>query len=208
MFTLKSQVSRFGLLAGGLVMLTLFTTLGGLQHYRGELTDQLSKAQLSAKNVKQTLPEGAVSAGPAVLSQAVAGTAPIRSVAGQSSGGTGQPTASNAAQANQTSPSEQAATAAATVSANLTINGQPKGTVNLSAGSNQCDVLSQALADGLISYLDMSYNSNYGTEAVYVINNIGKPGVVQWTYTVNGKQPRLGCSYIPVHNGDSVSWKY
>jgi hypothetical protein len=54
----------------------------------------------------------------------------------------------------------------------------------------------------------MRYNSQWGTEGVYVVNGIGDPNVVWWTYTVNGSAPPYGCGYVTVHDGDSVNWRY
>lgn len=91
---------------------------------------------------------------------------------------------------------------------NLTINGSSGFTVLINDGGNQCDVLSKALADGKISSLNMRYDSNYGTYAVYQINGIGKENSVWWTYTVNGQSPNQGCSYVKIKNNDNIEWKY
>ena len=95
-----------------------------------------------------------------------------------------------------------------TVTASLSVNGVTKGSVELASGSNQCSVLTQGLSAGLISDLDMRYSSQYGTQAVYVIDGVGDSKNIWWTFTVNGKSPPYGCSKISVNNGDSVNWKY
>lgn len=90
----------------------------------------------------------------------------------------------------------------------LTINGSSAGSVNVSSGANQCDVLSQALSEGGIKSLNMRYNSDLGTYGVYQINGIGQENAVWWVYKVNGQSPNQGCSFIKVNNGDSVEWSY
>jgi cytoskeletal protein RodZ len=90
----------------------------------------------------------------------------------------------------------------------LTINGSSVGTVNVSAGANQCDILSQALSQGKIQSLNMSYDSGLGTYGVYQINGVGKDNAVWWVYKVNGQSPNQGCSFIKVNNGDNAAWSY
>ncbi len=90
----------------------------------------------------------------------------------------------------------------------LSINGSSVGTIDLSAGANQCDVLSQALSQGKIQSLNMRYNNDMGTNAVYQINGVGKENAVWWGFKVNGQSPSQGCSYIKVNDGDSVLWEY
>ena len=91
---------------------------------------------------------------------------------------------------------------------NVSINNSLNFTLDIEDGANQCDVLSKALADGKISSLNMKYDGNLGTYAVYQINGIGKETSVWWTYTVNGQSPDQGCSFIKTKNNDSVEWKY
>ena len=90
----------------------------------------------------------------------------------------------------------------------LIINGSSVGTVDVSAGANQCDVLSSALSQGKIQSLNMRYDSDLGTNAVYQINGIGKDNAVWWVYKVNGQSPNQGCSFIKVNNGDNAEWSY
>ena len=90
----------------------------------------------------------------------------------------------------------------------LRINGSYKGSLNLSSGSNQCQVLSKALASGIIASLDMRYYAQYGSQAVYMIDGVGDSNSVWWTYTVNGRSPPLGCSQVQVGNNDDVNWQY
>lgn len=94
------------------------------------------------------------------------------------------------------------------LSVKLSVNGNFAGSLSLSAGANQCEVLSSALRAGLISGLDMRYSSAQKSMGVYKINGIGNSDSVWWVYTVNGKSPPLGCSGIKVNNGDTVNWKY
>ena len=54
----------------------------------------------------------------------------------------------------------------------------------------------------------MKFDSSLGTNGVYQINGIGKENTIWWVYTVNGKSPTQGCSYIKVNNNDVVVWEY
>lgn len=90
----------------------------------------------------------------------------------------------------------------------LIINSTNVGMIALNDGANQCDVLLKALEQGKINSLNMRYDSNLGTNAVYQINGTGKENSVWWTYKVNGESPKQGCSYIKVNNGDRVEWSY
>ena len=111
------------------------------------------------------------------------------------------------------SPAEATGTAGkssqpATVPVTLRVNSTLIGTVDVDAGGTQCDVLTQAYQHGQLSSLVMRYNSQYQTQAVYVINGQGYSDIVYWTYEVNGKSPPYGCSKVPVHSGDVVQWEY
>ncbi|MEK7522548.1 MAG: DUF4430 domain-containing protein [Patescibacteria group bacterium] len=107
-----------------------------------------------------------------------------------------------------TSPAEASAKEGQGLKVSLTINSSSVGSIDLSNGANQCDVLSQALSQGKIQSLNMRYNNDMGTNAVYQINGVGKENAVWWTFKVNGQSPSQGCSYIKVGNGDNVEWSY
>lgn len=212
MFKLKNQLRPFVPLIAGLVILTLFTTLGGLWHYQNDLAGQTLSAQISGKNIKTTTQNVSAKAAAAKLNQGLA-------AASQKPSGTGQTAANNLAQGSNgpatatvsgatADQSTSTASQPATVSVALSVNGQVRGTVKMAAGGSQCDLLSQALAEGLINSLNMRYSSQYGTEAVYVIDGIGDPDTIWWTYSVNGAPPPYGCAYMTAHNGDSVNWQY
>lgn len=221
---LKNQLPPTGLLAAGLVVVTLLTALSGLWNYNHELTGQPPAKLSVATNAQKAIPGvlGKTSAPAAAvtgLTGPTAGTAfsaTSPSAASSSRPAPGKsavpsPSSSTAPAATSTAPnqlSSGAAAPASTVSVALSVNSSAKGRVQLAAGSNQCDVLTQAQANGLISGLLMVYYSQYGSEAVYKIDGIGDPGTVGWTYTVNGVPPPYGCSLVPAHNGDSVNWQY
>jgi len=95
-----------------------------------------------------------------------------------------------------------------TIKLTLTINGASLGTLDIPQGSNQCDVLNLALSTGKIQSLNMRYNNDFGTNAVYQINGVGKENAVWWGFNVNGQSPSQGCSYIKVNNNDNVLWEY
>ncbi len=90
----------------------------------------------------------------------------------------------------------------------LTIAGSSVGTVDMSQGANQCDVLNRALSEGKIQSLNMRYDNTMGTNAVYQINGVGKENSVWWAFKVNSTSPSQGCSYIKVKSGDSAEWDY
>ena len=94
------------------------------------------------------------------------------------------------------------------VTATLMVNSTVQGVVKLAAGSNQCDVLSQALADGVISQLTMKYDSRYKSHGVYQINGQGDANSVWWVYEVNNQKVPRGCDGVTVHDGDTANWKY
>ncbi|KKP51283.1 MAG: hypothetical protein UR42_C0018G0001 [Candidatus Roizmanbacteria bacterium GW2011_GWA2_33_33] len=109
---------------------------------------------------------------------------------------------------NTPSPAEASAKEGQGLKVSLSIGGSSVGTIDLSNGVNQCDVLSQALSQGKIQSLNMRYNNDLGTNAVYQINSVGKENSVWWTFKVNGQSPSQGCSYIKVNNADNVEWDY
>jgi hypothetical protein len=84
----------------------------------------------------------------------------------------------------------------------------PPTQVSIPDGANQCDVLSKALEQGKITQLNMRYDSNYKTYAVYQINGLGKENSIWWVYKVNGQSPNQGCSYIKANSGDNIEWRY
>lgn len=91
---------------------------------------------------------------------------------------------------------------------NVSVNGAPSFAVLVNEGANQCDVLTKALEQNKITQLNMRYESNYQSNAVYQINNIGKENSVWWVYKVNGISATKGCSFIKSNKGDSILWEY
>jgi hypothetical protein len=206
---LKRQLPVFAPLVAGLLILTLATALGGLWHYGYELDHQPSSGHVAAASAEAAaLQKTAAAAGSNAVTNAAA------SGGNNGPGASGRTAASTAAARGTSAAASPAASQSAAQSAPamvgvaLSVNHQGRGTVRLTAGSNQCDVLSQALNQGLISSLDMRYSDQYHTQGVYVIDGLGDPGTVWWTYTVNGSPPPYGCAYVTVHNGDSVNWQY
>ncbi|MGH7192730.1 MAG: DUF4430 domain-containing protein [Candidatus Saccharimonadales bacterium] len=200
-------------LGAGLLIITLITALGGIWQYGGQLDGQLSArpqasaAQLTAAHqntASKSAGSGSGTAG-ALSSGNQTGTTAYGTVSLPVATGAGR-TGSGASSGPAYSQTDS--TTRTVISVRLTINGHGGGTVKLTSGSDQCDVLSQALAEGVISSLDMRYDSSLHTEGVYVIDGIGSPDTVWWTYTVNAQAPPYGCSYVTAHNGDSVNWQY
>lgn len=219
---LKNQLPPIGLLAAGLTVITLLTALSGLVNYSHDLAAEpaakLSVAAAAQKSIPgvagknqgtaaATNGSSGASAPASSGKSSPAATGSAHATTGKSAAPAGSASSSGGSAASQPAPTGAAAQSS-TVSVALSVNGSGKGTVKLSAGSNQCDVLTQALAGGVISSLTMQYYPQYGSEAVYVIDGIGDPGTVRWTYTVNGSPPPYGCSLVTAHNGDSVNWQY
>lgn len=105
------------------------------------------------------------------------------------------------------SPSPVANPQASSYQVTVDINGS-SFSMTVSSGSNHCDVLQEALHEGKISSLNMSFNSSMNSNAVYQINGLGQTNQVWWVYKVNGQSPAVGCSQVPVHNNDQASWTY
>ena len=122
---------------------------------------------------------------------------------------TPSPAATPQAQPTQTAATPTPAAQTPTYrTANLSINGQNKGSVAVEVGSNHCDVLTRALQAGLIGSLDMRYYAQFQSYGVYVIDGIGNSDTIWWTYKVNGQSLPYGCSRATVADGDNVDWKY
>lgn len=210
---LKRQLHVFAPLGAGLLIITMVTALGGLWNYQNELNDQLSaKPQavitgLSLANQTQHKPDSGTAAGSASGGAAGPGQA-TGNDSSLMSGSVAVPVGTSAPAQKSSNDGPAAISPSSVISVSLSVDGRAQGSVKMPSGSNQCDVLSQALAEGVISSLDMRYISQYGTEGVYVINGLGDPDTVWWTYTVNGTPPPYGCGYMPARNGDSVNWQY
>lgn len=202
---LKHRVHPFGLLASGLIVLVLLTSLTGMWHYQYELS-HTSQPASPASAVGYTATNNKAGGLQNGTQNVAAGSAQANKTnISKSKVASGYRAASTATPAN---PAGLGSSSPTVVEVSLGVNGSYKGKVTLSSSSNQCDVLSEARRTGLISSLDMRYNSQYKTYAVYVINDIGDSNSVWWTYQVNGKSPPYGCGYTAVHGGDSVNWQY
>jgi hypothetical protein len=122
---------------------------------------------------------------------------------------TGGNTSSSAITANPSpSPTAIPTTAPVLEQVFLSINGGTVLSIDVSSGANQCDVLNAALSQGKIQSLNMRYNQDMQTYAVYQIDGVGKESAVWWVYKVNNTSPSQGCSYVKAHTGDSIIWEY
>jgi hypothetical protein len=204
----RVKIPPIAILLSGLIVVSLLTALGGILHYGNDISNNSEiSIEDTLKEQKTELAEKTTAA-----SKKTSGSNDYSS--GSSNGSYGNSTnspqqqAPSSATAGRTgSPSSTQGSNVSYVKVFLSVNGSPKGDVTLKSGSNHCQVLSQAYATGLISSLDMRYNSQYKTYGVYVIDGIGDPSSVWWVYKVNGQSPP-GCSYMKVHGGDSVNWQY
>lgn len=206
---LKHQLTVFAPLGAGLLIMTLITALSGLWHYNHEVAYQ-APAKAFAKTAGLSVVQSGGTGNTQTSGSAGAGNKSLAPGSNVSKKSTTHAQATNAvgiAYADTPAPNSTG-TAATAATLTLSINHQSKGSLAVAAGSNQCDVLKQALAAGMISNLDMRYDTQYKTYGVYVINGIGDPGTVWWTYTVNGVAPPYGCGYVTAHSGDSVNWQY
>ncbi len=196
---LKNTFQPFGIVLAGIVVITLLTTLGGLWHYNSELKNQPT---IEAAKAKTEL-------GKATQKEAISNQDISSSSGDSSTSNTKTPSAKTSTEVSKSSTKQVNSVARVnSINVSLSVNGVPKGTVSLATGSNQCDLLSKAYSSGNISSLDMRYSSQYKTFGVYVIDGIGDPGTVWWTYKVNGSEPPFGCANMPAKDGDSVNWQY
>ncbi len=215
----KSRLlSPVGLLAAGLAVVTLLTALSGLWHYQYEVAHQtpaattpdaqsgVAQTQSPAEHDKILATEKPDATTPHPAEPAQPSLSNSRQAITKSANQTTTPSSASSNSVNN--PAPVASAQPGNVSLTLSVNGQSKGLVTLPANSTQCDLLTQALTQGVIASLDMRYSSQYKTEAVYVIDGVGDPGSIWWTYKVNGIAPPYGCAYMKVHNGDFVNWQY
>lgn len=203
--TLKFKFSPYAVLITGLAVVTLLTAWAGIWEYHYQLSHSTTiggKKAVQAEHQASQAAAGQLVATPASQPQQSGSSLPktIRAPKVSSPGPSQQTTSSPTASPVNTEPQ--------TINLSLFINNQFTGNVTLSNDANQCDVLSQALAQGVLSSLDMRYSKDYGTYGVYVINGQGDPNTIWWTYKVNGVAPPYGCAYITAHQGDQVSWQY
>ena len=146
--------------------------------------------------------------------ETTSGSSPATSKSTVKSGATSAASSTNSASTPSQSPTNtegiaKAATSQPTsVDVTLQINGKTAGNVTVASNANQCDVLSSALKQGVISDLDMRYFSSLASYGVYVINGQGDHDAVWWAYTVNGKSPPVGCSKQGVSGGEITNWIY
>lgn len=214
--TLKHRAHPVLVLVAGLALIGLVTTLSGILHHQYELNHLSVPA---ASGVTRGHASGLAQTTSDTLDRTTTQEVPpqhqpsARTTAAKSSSSKAdRNTTTGSAAAHNAHPSAaqnvETVSGITTVAISLSVNGSQKGTVTISNTANQCDVLTQALKTGLLSNLDMRYNSQYGTYAVYVINSVGDSSAVWWTYTVNGKSPPVGCGKTLVHNGDQVNWQY
>lgn len=192
------------IVAAGMLIVMLITAIGGMLNYGSELDSKYY--QPSPALVKKS-PEEAVRSGnnidspttkpPSGKSEVKSSSTPNQSARSASN------SPHNSVQAASPAPQQKQ-----NISVSLRINNSFKGEVEVASGSNHCQVLSGALSQGVISSLDMRYNSQYGSYAVYVINGVGDPGSVWWTYQVNGQSAPYGCGHVVAKAGDQVNWNY
>lgn len=205
----KVKIPPFAMLISGLVIVGLLTAIGGILGYN----TQLDNSQVIANEILKQQTAEPTQGGKAAQNKA----SNPQSSSNESNPNTDETrspsshTASSGTIARDSSSSSSGSRPDSKISyvkVFLNVNGSPKGNVSLKSNANQCEVLAQAKAQGVINSLDMRYNRGLNSYGVYMINGIGRTDQVYWTYAVNGKSPPLGCSYITVHGGDSINWQY
>ena len=203
---LKVKVPPVAILINGLVAVGLITALGGLLHYGSEIKSyEAASAETLKEQTEQLTPNSKDADKKTSANQASSNDSSSRNINGSSHTTSASPGGPASTTYSGSSPVHSKTSY---VKVSLSVNGSPKGSVTLKSTANQCQVLTQAKAQNVISSLVMKYNESLNSYGVYVIDGIGRTDQVYWTYTVNGKPPPFGCSYITVHGGDSINWKY
>lgn len=197
---MKRHIPALVLFVSGIIFSTLYV--------RGEQVTTIE--QLPPQQVAQSTPSIESGPAPTPLSKVLGQFVQKKTLAPIQFGPIPSPSAQPVSTAAQSmgNPIPTPAAQESQYQVSLSINGQASFSVEVPKGSNQCDVLPKALDQGKISSLNMRYDSNYGTYAVYQINEIGSKNSVWWVYKVNGQSPSQGCSYIKVNNNDNIEWKY
>lgn len=201
---LKQRAHPFALLASGLLVIALATTLSGLWHHEYELAHQTKQTDVAIEPQAPPINDQAVT----VQTQSPQNSATPQvftpsKVAGQQTQSQSNPSAASAVM-----PQNAPSVPPANVQVSFNVNDVRKGMVSVPLGSTQCDVIRTAYDTGLIASLDMRYSTQYKTYAVYVVDGVGDSGAIWWTYAVNGKSPPYGCGGTKAVDGDSVNWKY
>jgi hypothetical protein len=207
---LRVKVPPLAILISGLMIVGLLTAIGGIVDYSNQLNSSQAANTEILKQQTAELTEDTKKAESRTSGEQDSSTGYSSNTNGPA--GPNSYTTSSAAIAGDhpsaAAGSSNSNTKTSYVKVFLSVNGSPKGSLTLKNTANQCQVLSQAKAQGLISSLDMRYNKGLNSYGVYIIEGIGRTDQVYWTYAVNGKPPPFGCSYIRVHNGDSINWEY
>lgn len=184
---------------------------GSYLAFPGGNTTQHPEIKLQAASPRTIKPkvEGATNNTPAATTPTTGNTqTPSSTSSGIST------TKSLSTSSSSTSPSTSSPTQPATqsqpssVMVTLDVDSKLAGDVKVAASANQCDVLTDALVQEIISSLDMRYFSNLASYGVFVINGQGNSDEVWWTYSVNGKSPPVGCSEMGVSDGETINWQY
>jgi hypothetical protein len=200
---LKRRAHPFAFLALSLAAIALLTTLAGAAYYNYELDHQAQpKTVVASKNSPVENEPKTIDSKKTETSAERTVTLGVTTPAPKQQPKTSRPAVVDAPMPHDLAPPPNS------VAVSLSVNDIYQGTVNVSSAGTQCDVLQNAFDDGVLDSLDMRYNAQYKTYAVYVINGQGDSGSVWWTYTVNGKSPPYGCTGTKVKGGDGVNWKY
>jgi len=204
---LNKQRQGYLIIICGLASLVLVTSLSGIAYYTHTLRDiNAFKAETNSNDNSKYSDQKKASN--KKQSPSSSKTSELKQSSSPTRSPINKPSHSKKSDSSSTDNAKQTSNPSVNVSVDLSVNSNHLGRVVLKKGDNQCSVLSKALSAGLIESLDMHYSSQYKTMAVYVIDGIGEPNQIWWTYTVNGKPPPFGCSKMPVSNGDRVNWNY
>lgn len=92
-----------------------------------------------------------------------------------------------------------------TVSLQINDPGETKSfSVTLNSGNNLCDNLTEAKNEGKIKSVTMTWYASFNSYYVVEINGYNK----NWTFTLNGVQPKVGCSLVKPNPNDTIIWKF
>lgn len=183
---------KYWLPAGLLVVAGAVFLVSGSHGHPPITPSQLSRSKVSPSTSPAA--SGNLSPSPAVAGAATSaprpGPPPAPAASTRQTGTTGGTSSANSPQST----------------VNLQINsGASAGfTVSYVAGMNACSILTEAKNEGKVPSVTLVYYSSFQSDYVKELNGQSD----NWTFKYNGTSPPVGCSKVPLHPGDTVTWSY